>query len=343
MLNSPWIRVRCLAVLAAMLPILSCADGIQAQAASAQGGVEGPVAPAALAASGASLLEQIRDAPFVVNYRGTRRVRLNYLRSDSVDYIEEVAADGLGQFSIEPMEVLGANPNADLVLALKSAHRVFDYRYRDFRVLDPALFDANYEWVLSEEQTSVVGRSCHHLIVPRLAPFQGGHYEADVDVETSLVLQWKEIDPAGTVLAHVAFDSIAFGADLSDVDLTSGLLTATELDISGDFSHDVSFQVLTPSLLPTGYQLASATVLELASEENSSDPNDVWLRQLFTDGLQRAWLLHGPQVQSNGEDMIYVYSDGAWTIAMGKFDGNQVFAVGHVSEDQLLDMLRSLQ
>lgn len=283
-----------------------------------------------------SLFDTIRDAPFTVAYRGLRRVRSTYPHSVGFDYREDVASDGQGQFAIEPLEMLGAHPDGELFLMLRSGQQVFDYRYRDFRVLDSVLFQSNYTFTIASATTQVIGRDCLHLTVERAAPFLGGHYEVDVDVETSLVLQWKEFGVAGNQLAHVEFESLDLQPDLTGLDLISGFLTSTDLDIHANLTAGAGFEVLTPALPPTGFVLAEATLLE-------QDSGDVWVRQLYTDGLERAWLIHGPQHASAGglEDKMHVYTAGAWTVVAGSFDGFQIMAAGRVRKAQLMDMIDS--
>ncbi len=267
-------------------------------------------------------------------------MRSSYPHSVGFDYREDVASDGQGRFAIEPLEMLGAHPDGEFFLMLRSSQQVFDYRYRDFRVLDSALFQSSYTFTIASAATQVIGRDCIHLTVHRAAPFLGGHYEVDVDAETFLVLQWKEFGVAGNLLAHVEFESLDLTPDLVGLDLISGYLTSTELDIHTNLTAAAGFEVLTPALPPTGFTLAEATLLE-------QDSGEVWIRQLFTDGLERAWLVHGPQHAASAsgtsaaDDRLHVYTAGAWTVVAGSLDGYEVMATGRVRKAQLMDMIDS--
>lgn len=286
-----------------------------------------------------SLFDAIRDAPFQVAYRGLRRVRASYPQSQSYDYREDVASDGQGAFAIEPLEMLGAHPNGELFLVLRSGQQAFDYRYRDFRILNSGLFQSSYQFTIDPTASQVLGRDCFHLVVQRAAPYLGGHYEVDVDTESSIVLQWKEFGVQGNLLAHVEFESFDLTPDLTGLDLITGFLTTTELDIHTSLDTEAGFDVLTPSLPPTGFELASATLLE-------QDTGETWIRQLYTDGLERAWLVHGPQQVAAGgasvpDDRLHVYTTGAWTVVAGIIDGFEIMAAGRVRKAQLMDMVES--
>lgn len=286
-------------------------------------------------------LDIMRDAPFSVPYTGVRRVTMNHVGALPVDYREEVAADGLGAFAIEPIEVLSSHPNGPELLLSKGRQQVFDYRNRDFRVLVPSLFQQNYNYSVDPISSFVLGRECFDLTVLRPAPYAGGSYSVQMDTETGLILDWQEFDAASNEISHVQFESLELqNPDFSGFTLVSGFLTETVLDIQGDLGVAAGFNVLDPSLPPTGFELYSASLLEAAA--NLGDP---WVRLLYTDGLERVWILHRAPTMSSGGTVtpprVHIYPTEAWTVAVGQIEGYEVMAAGRVPQKQLLQMLQS--
>lgn len=287
------------------------------------------------------ILEIMRDAPFSVPFTGVRRVTMNHVGAQAVDYREEVAADGLGAFAIEPIEVLGAHPNGAELLLSKSRQQVFDFRNRDFRVLVPSLFQQKYTYSVDPIPSLVIGRECFDMTVARPAPYSGGSYSVQMDTQTGLILDWREFDAAGNVLSHVRFESLELqNPDFGGFNLISGFLTETVLDIQGDLGVAAGFEVLTPSLPPTGFELHSASLLEMPS-----NPGDPWVRLLYTDGLERVWILHRAPTMASGGTLtpprVHVYPTQAWTVAVGLIGGYEVMAAGRVPKKQILQMLES--
>ncbi|MFT7676539.1 MAG: hypothetical protein ACI8QC_000510 [Planctomycetota bacterium] len=288
-----------------------------------------------------SIFDLMRDAPFMVPYTGVRRVTMNHIGSLPLDYREEVAGDGLGSFAIEPIEILSAHPNAAELLIRKGLQQTFDYRNRDFRVLVPSLFQQNYNYTLDPNPSQVLGRDCFSLTVQRPAPYVGGSYAVQMDVETKLVLDWREYDASGNEISHVAFESLELQSpDFNGFNMVSGFMTETELDIQSNLAVTAGFAVLTPSLPPTGFELYGASLLE-----STSTPGDPWVRLLYTDGLERVWILHRAPAMSSGgtfaAPVVHVYPTEAWTVAVGKIGGYEVMAAGRVPKKQILQMLES--
>ena len=329
--------------LAALFLVSSCGDqtvrlpvGQPAGATQIGGGTQGPGSPP-------PILEGIPDAPWTVLYRGTRTVEAHYTVGGApteLIYREEVAADGQGNFTIVPLDVLVPTlADEPLFLLVQEARQGFFYRYRDFQIRDLNLFLENYTVTDLGLQTVIAGRICEQFRLQRLND-AACYYEIAVDAANSLILLYEELSLSGELLIRMKYESLDLAPDLSDLTLQGELFPTSPLNLLGDPSADLGFTLHLPQLPPTGFLLESAERLDNGAE--------VWAKLVYGDGAERVIFMHGPResgVQSSdAQDVGLVdrYTVGPWTMVTGRIDRTPVMLMGKVPEAELFEMLRSM-
>jgi hypothetical protein len=290
-----------------------------------------------------------------IAHQGVRRVEFEGSWS-SVAFRERITTDGQGHYAIEPLEPLTATfmdwPSFELLQRLREG---FLFRYRDFSIRDAGLFQRNWRWTALGE-TSVIARRCQRYRVERAV--DGGApalYEVSVDLQTGIVLAFRQLDGAGGVIASLEYETLELEPELSGIAWHQPGNEETVLDWRAELGPQVGAAVLEPRLLPAGYALrAAATVVDGQSRR--------WLKLTYLDGIEPLFLLQalpgsGPgavqQGQSSGVDWaagsatgpatsrVTVYRVGAATAAQGTLAGHELIAVGKVREAELLDLLES--
>ncbi|MFN0242372.1 MAG: sigma-E factor regulatory protein RseB domain-containing protein [Planctomycetota bacterium] len=304
---------------------------------------------AAIVAPGPSLLERIPDAPLTRAYRGTRRVTFRYDiegQAQTTAYEEHVASDGAGRFQVRTTELHQpplSGEALEFFLVRQQAYESFFYLHRDFRIRSLPLFLQNYTLRQGPVANSVAGReSVAFAIRPRVAG--GSSYRAEVDVETGLILRWKEWNPLGVLIADVEFTEFTLDPDLTGVELNSPSLQTVALDLEGDVVGQIGFQVSRPRFVPQGYRAMKSEKVTVASSS--------WARLTYGNGVEQLfYLFQAPAAgtmpntsvngSSNGADSITLSQVGPWTAASGQVGGRRYIVMGKVSDTTLLDMIQS--
>ncbi len=313
--------------------------GLQSGTTSTQGG------PAYFASTA--------DAPFIQAYRGVREVTIHadYLgMSSQLVYLEEVASDGAGSFTIDPLQVITPVMDSfdeDRFLLYQNGRKNFFFQHRDFRVRNGMRFLENYSVQDLGITQVIAGRPCETLLISRLDGV-GNNFTVAIDPLTSLVMQERRSAKDGSLVSSVEYKSFALNADLSDLQLgsTQSLWTTTDVD---SLSSIVSGELMIPVAPPKGFEL-----LSVGYRTNAGLSQDqTWVQLTYGDGVEQAFFLFrqepvsqgnaGPQTQPGGmgEDLVRSMTVGPWSILDGRAGGREVVAAGRVSEGDLLLMLQS--
>jgi len=307
----------------------ACSKAGLAEVGGPEGATHGP-------GEGASFLERVEQAPFDTAFRGQRRVELRY-GAVPVEYREEVASDGQGQFSLLISEVLSSMPDPELFTELQNKRQVFTYRFRDWRIRDYDLFLQNYEVTLLSTDAEVAGVPCVELDVRRAVAEPRCVYTVDVDPSTGLVLSWEERDPAGQRLARVEFETFELNADVSDLELVSRTFSGTtSYPLDGDLQSVFGFQPLIPTVLPDeGARIEPEVDRMLVG-------SDVYARVTVTDGLEVAVLMSRKPSPKNKVPSRILYSElGTWAAFEGECYGYPILAAGKFAPEGLKLMIES--
>ncbi len=298
-----------------------------------------------------SLFQRIANSRRVTTFQGVRRVELFVDEGTVQDHSvlrERVSADGNGAFGIESLQVLEppmSNTEHALFIALQSLRQGMNWRYRDFSIHDVGLFLQNYRATDTGATGLVVaGRSVIELEVERIDQ-SGSIYTLLVDPLTGLVLKAHEESQEHVLISEMCYESLELAPDLAGVVWHQKLNDEQSLPTIGPLTAMVGFEPLVARALPVGFQLQERTSV--------IDPLDhsKWVKATFTDGVENLFFLHGgPIVADNGirsgvpeieADLVEVTVASPWTIARGNLRTQRVIAMGKVSEDDLLHLLRS--
>jgi len=291
--------------------------------------------------------DSVVHAPYRTAFRGIRRVAM-HRGSVSYEYLEEVGADGTGKFAVAVLEVLAIPPTLEPALAplLLGQRARFGYRVRDPHFTDLELLAQNWRVLVVARDVVVAGHPCWRVELERFAPLglNDARYELDIEPRTGLVLAWRERDARGQLQAEVAYETLAFDADVQDMDLRDRDFAVSELDPLVDFTSQVGAEARLPSLAPPGFELARAELLRLPTGEE-------WVKFVFTDGFERAFFLHrldrSDQVEASspGSARLPSHVDhapfGPWTFAVGEVSGVSVIAAGKVPARYLGELIQS--
>jgi hypothetical protein len=259
-------------------------------------------------------------------------------------YREQVSADGTGQYTIEPLELVEpvVTPSELAVwLALQQSREGFLFRYRDLAVRDVPTFARNYSLLRLGTSAIVAGRDCEELVVQRRTNAKS-LYTLAVDRETGLVLRCREETVEGALLGLMEFESIDFApafvpappwhnASNDEVALPAGP-AGTQL---------LGFEPLLPDTDGDKFVLLETT--KLTSLHPSGSGTITWAKAVLTDGLEVVVFLHaGADPNPPADDVMRVSpSVGPWSHVEGTLHGERVMAIGRVSAPDLLDLMES--
>lgn len=302
--------------------------------------------------SGPDYFQRLASAPFETAYRGDRVVKVRTMTGDIVhvlEYVEDVAANGHGAFTVVPIQVLDPilsfAENAEYLMR-QEAREGFFYRYRDFRIRDFAAFQLNYEVQDLGQSEVIAGVPCELFDIQR-RDGTGDLHRVAIDPVTALVLSEVTTRPNGEVLHQMRYQTFALDADLSDLELNSGVSAWTTTDQSG-LGAALQNELLLPTAPPSSYELQSFAYRATAGLDNKP-----WAQLTYGDGVDTAFFLFedsavntvgnaGPQHQVGAfDDVVRAYTFGTWTMIEGEVRGRKVLAVGKVQEQELLLMLQS--
>ena len=288
---------------------------------------------------------------------GHRRFEVHRPDGSFLKYREEVAVDGQGAFSVEPLEPLSAvRPSWDTFSMLQGRRAGFVFLYRDFAIRDEGLFQEN--WTLEELglNQKVAGRLCSKFRVQRQDD-KGSTYEVLIDAQ-GLVLAYRELDGDGNLISRLVYETFDTTATQQAFDAIAWHTPTREQELL-DWTQPLEPQIpgvddtriLQPRLLPAGYRLREAAIL--------TDSQDrCWLKLTYLDGVEPLFFMvdlpasgtqghAGPggslpdPVGPSTADRVIVAEIGRATAVQGRLRGRDVMAVGKVSEDELLDLLES--
>ena len=301
-----------------------------------------------------SCFEQLPDAPFVTHYRGDRLVTLQLQDSAGVpttlEYLEEVAADGNGAYTIQPLQVIAPGmtfaEEADF-LQRQAAREGFFYRYRGFQIHDWAGFQQHYEVLDPGQNELVAGVPCRVFEV-RSRDGSGPRHRLSVDPQTSLVLSEEVLAEGGALLRSFRFQTFQLGADLSDLTLDGGSSSWTTTDLPG-LEQALQGDLLQPTAPPAGHELVS-----VAWRPATAAPSvqGTWAQLVFGDGVESVFFLYEDSTIPSGSspatynaglegDLVRVHTSGGWTLVEGLVRSRRVILVGRAHEQELLLMLQS--
>ncbi|QDV04933.1 hypothetical protein Poly30_04280 [Planctomycetes bacterium Poly30] len=293
-------------------------------------------------------------------FRGIRRV-MEMQTSETgssvrMEQLEDVGADGTGQFSIELFDVLMAPTGVDTLayeMLFESSTR-FLWTMRDFRVRNAAQAASHYAITLLPESPTVAGIPCVRLSFVRNGQNgdRPGHYEADVDPNTGFVLAWQEFDDAGLPLTQIAYESFEYGGDVSNMILRGRSFSAESLNLFAPLDSQAGFEVHWPDVLVGDMQYAKAEVQRVPTSlvagipvgQTSYLPAGRWLRLVATDGIEALVFAHSEETTTTSAELagqLGLYSHGSWTIGLGKIDGAAFVVAGRCSEAQIQQVVGS--
>jgi hypothetical protein len=310
--------------------------------------------------SATALIERIQDAALRVKHGGTRHLWFEYqsegadhaLERHTLEYMEHVTADGQGRFALDPGAIVQPAMNAqqrEVFELLQKQREGFFFRYRDFGVRQRNLFQANYSVEVLGTPIAVAGRTCTQIDVRRVGKAHS-KYRAAIDDATGLVMRWTETTLEGRIIASSEFVEFTLDPVLDGVDWFESTLQVQSLQsgptLSGEELAALGFQPHTPQILPAGYQL-------LRSERVVETDGKSWLRRVYGDGLEnlfvlergsdpgQAGALHASTSGPSDQIVVRVCQAGAWTLAEVFGRSGQLFVVGKVGEDEVVDCLQS--
>ena len=304
------------------------------------------------------LISQVQHAPDLVRHSGTRRVESRYLLDGSRDaliYREEIQTDGQGHFKITPLGALqGGVANPSEFIAIQMIRTGFNQRYRDFLVRDLAAFLENYQLTSASTIVQVAGRDCLELNIARVDG--SASYEVDLDVQTGLVLRYREFDAAGELYSMMEYETYDADPDLTGVVFHQPNNAEVPL-VSAD---QLPFVPLSPKLLPD-----SAFTFMEATRITEPVNGGQFAKLTFTDGVETVFFIDGGPDSVNrpsfapkagvapgyagfsaGQgveltDEVRVFHEGPLTVVWGNVVGHSIFIVGKAPKGELLDMLTS--
>lgn len=294
-----------------------------------------------------SLLSRISTAPVQTRYRGERRVTLvDPLGEAGAQLVlrERVISSGDGRFAIDLLEVSsapeGSGATSDFFRTMQKGREGFFFRHRDFLLRDLARFHGTYQVRVIGSSIEVAGRSCVNLDVRR-AEQPERRYEVAVDVETGLVMRYREfLIASDRLLASVEFETFELNPELDESLLTGGPTEWAEFDPTVGPPEGVTFPLRSPSFVPSGYGLARAAARTGPSERE-------WVEFVYDDGVEQLFFLHSGTDGDSGDPsplhrgVIRVSTVGAWTLVEGEVQGTPIVAAGKLDLEELLLLVQS--
>ena len=260
---------------------------------------------------------------------------------------ESVDVDGLGNYTIQALDgIEGIQPSWALFQLIQSMRQGQVAKHRDFAVRDQALFLQNWKLADPGYQDVVAGRTCQLYAIDRQAA-GAPKYTIAVDMDTGLVLRYVEVDSRGRTLSRLEYESVDYAPDFTGVPWHDEA-PRVQIDLEQSFLDQVGFDPLVPQLLPRGYQLQGAEVVEEGgvkwlSMEHCDGVNSLFFLQQFPKFLARTVGSTGPggATPMDGSDRMMVFRIGSAAGLQGNISERGVIAVGKVSEVELLDMIES--
>jgi len=318
---------------------------------------------------GVDLITQIQQAPLLVSHSGVRRVESNYNldgKNEHLAYLEEIFTDGLGGFAINPLgAITGDNLPAGDFQLLQKAREGFHFRYRDFLVRDLDAFLQNYKLTSFGTLVRVANRDCIELNIKRMD--QSLSFDVAMDIETGLVLRYRELDASGHLYSMMEYESFDPTPNLAGVTLHQASNQEQPLDPSMPALAQLGFQPFIPKLLPSsGFFFVEASSVVDAT-------GTTWAKLSYTDGVETVFFLDGgprqPQSALGGigtgvpmtpgtsdskgltsgveggdsdfEEGVSYFVDGPLTVLWGEVLEHRLILLGKATQTELSGMLES--
>ncbi len=295
-----------------------------------------------------SLLWKMQNTATTVSYSGVRRIEQSWQVGETVYatcYREELASDGLGHFSLRPLELVApsATPRqAELWRMLQESRDGFLFRYRDFRIHDVAQMVTSYSPIATGVRSLVAGRECDELVFA-LRHGASFTYNLAVDHETGLVMRCEQVATDGRVMGSVEFESLELSPQFA-VDYPWHESSNQEEPLPDSETSRLAAVGYPPRQPQTDggrFRLVESTIVR--SPEPNGDAEITWVKSMLTDGIEVVFVLHGgtdPSLVS--EDVMRVApSVGPWNHVEGTLHGERFMALGRASADELLDLIAS--
>lgn len=215
------------------------------------------------------------------------RVYSNQFSGSPVVTKEEIASDGNGQFSLQLLERDGLDAKS---YAAKFGDKAwaaakgkfflasgYSFSYRDFRVLDPEMFQKNYLVLPHGGKGYVAGRETLEIQIARKGG--GRSFQLSLDKEFDLPLKIVERDNKGRVLSTLEYLTADFHPDLSKLSLRP-IRTKTEPVSDWKKAEEtLGFTPFVPDYLPEGFRRKSAELVQFPD-------GSLAYVDLFTDGVE---------------------------------------------------------
>ena len=280
------------------------------------------------------LIERLAAAPDTTRFQGVRRYEAHYVEQGqpkTLIYRERVSCDGMGNFSLELLDVLAPTSGLDhgLFLLLHDVRAGFVHRYRDLRIHHLATFLENYTVLDAGVTTSVAGRECASLELRRNSGAERV-WRVAVDLQTGLPLSVREESLTGELLTLSEHESLDLAPDLSSVDFHTPI--NSELPLPSDAAAAaglLGFAPHLPRVLPEGWRQIDSSVVRDPVEDRA------WMKLTLTDGLETLLYLHGgaePALQLASSavtgDFTRGGSLGAWNVLQARVDGQSYLCLG---------------
>jgi hypothetical protein len=293
------------------------------------------------------------DPRLTVAHTGIRRIEHPRSTGPARSFRERITTDGQGRYSIEPLDALaGSAADWQTFELLQRAREGFLFRYRDFLVRDPRLFERNWRTVDLGRTALVAGRSCALYRVDRLDG-AATTFELSIDAGTGLVLASQERDAGGELVAAMTYESLDLHPDSTGTVWHVPSNEERVVDpLRSDLFGEIGAEPLRPRLLPPGYgPLETATVGDGQGRRwfkltYSDGIEPLFFFQALEDGLSGsvqgatphsgARLGHSPSPSS-----VSVFQVGAATAIQGTVDGRQLIVIGKAPKAELLDLIES--
>lgn len=291
------------------------------------------------------LLERIAEAPAQIGYTGRRLVRLaDPLGSGAALVLRErVSSDGRGRFAIDPLEVVSAPADSfaytSFFAGMQKAREGFIFRFRDFQIRDLDRFLVHYRTRVIADRVLVADRPCVLLDVRRIEGAER-YYEVAVDLETGLVLRYRElVATTGELLTSVEFERLELRPTIDPEALSSGRSFWREIDAAAAEPTDAGFPLHQPSFVPSGYAFERASTRD-------DGLGRTWIQFVFGDGAEELFFLHSGPTSPHGDSSpvggrVEVTRIGAWTVVEGEVAGTPIIAMGKIAAEDLLLFVQS--
>lgn len=290
------------------------------------------------------------DARLRVAHTGLRRLEFAPIAGSGLVFRERITTDGLGHYAIAPEDLVESSSldwgGFELI---QRAREGFHFRYRDFLVRDPVLFERNWRTIELAQPVTVAGRLCQRFRLERVVG-EPVAFELSIDSETDLVLASDEFDAEGQRVASMVYESFVLAPQTGSTVWHAPANDEVALDARIDVQAQLGVRVLQPHLLPAGQGL-----LEIATV--GDDPAERWLKLTYSDGIEPLFFLQRLQESTRGRAArvdpgrmdrvpdstsgVAVFQLGAATAIQGQVDGFELIVVGKAPQAELLDMIES--